>query len=200
MTGVQTSALPIYFNIDRYVLDCELSRHWDPATQQWVPNPGTLTTFDRYSFGLPVTFLQNVDIATELAFVDINQRTLEYVNSLGGLDGVISGITGNTLIFPKQENYELPLPGHYLTWSITVPYPDSIILTHNDLYYTALHDVPAGIDITDLYYWYPGINTSAAWQNYIYPYDTYEFSTLPDRFDYARTVPGGDHINCYETI
>lgn len=190
----------IDFDVDRYILDCELSRHWDPAIQQWVPNPGTLTTFDRYSFGEPVTFLQNVDIATELAFVDINQRTLGYINSLGGLDGLLSQINGNTLIFPKQENYEPPLPGNYPAWSITMVYPDSIIVEHNDLYYTALHDVPAGIDINNLYYWYPGINTDAAWQNYRYPFDTYAYSQLPARYDDARTVPGGDHVECYETI
>jgi hypothetical protein len=189
----------IDFTVDRYILDSELSRHWDPDTQQWVPTPGNITTFDRYGYTQPLNPIGNVSIATELAYVDINNRTLAYINDLGGLDGIILGINGNTLIFPKQENYEPPLPGNYPIWNIALAYPDSIVVIHNNLYYTALHDMPAGIDITDLYYWYPGINTDAAWQDYQYPYDSYGFSELPARFDEAVTVPGGDKVECYKT-
>ena len=33
------------FKVDRYVLDATLSRNWDTATQNWIPEP-SLTTFD----------------------------------------------------------------------------------------------------------------------------------------------------------
>lgn len=189
----------IDFTVDRYILDAELSKNWDPATQQWVPSPGNITTFDIYGYNQPLNFLQNVSIATELAFVDINNRTLEYINSLGGLDGVISNINNNTLIFVKQEGYEPPLPGNYPAWNQALAYPDGAIVTNGDLYYSALHDVPAGTDITDLYYWYPGIDTNAAWQNYLYPYDMVNYSQPPETYDESITVPGGDSIECYET-
>lgn len=91
------------FKVDRYILDRELSKNWDTETQDWTPQPN-LTTFDRFGSGNR-PFLGYVSIATNLAFTDINNRTLEYIASLGGLDGQISQIDGNTLIFAKQQYY-----------------------------------------------------------------------------------------------
>jgi hypothetical protein len=99
------------FKVDRYVLGTELSRNWDPVTQRWTPAPN-LTTFDRFSTGIN-TFIGTVDIATDLAYSDVNNRTLDYINALGGLDGVISGINGNTLIFVKQQDYNGPPGSNY---------------------------------------------------------------------------------------
>jgi hypothetical protein len=36
----------IDFQVDRYELDNLLGKNWDSATQQWIPTPPTLTTFD----------------------------------------------------------------------------------------------------------------------------------------------------------
>jgi hypothetical protein len=190
----------IDFTVDRYILDAQMSRNWDPDTQQWVPTPGNMTTFDKFGYDVPLNFLQNVSLATELAYVDINNRTLADINSLGGFDGIVSSVNNNTLIFLRQENYEPPLPGNYPAWNINYAYPDSATVEHNNLYYTALHDMPAGIDIDNLYYWYPGINTDEAWQKYLYPFDMYGFSELPDKYDRAVTVPGGNRIECYQTF
>jgi hypothetical protein len=91
------------FKVDRYVLDHTLSRNWDTETQHWTPTP-SLTTFDRYGSGnLP--FIGYVDIATQLAFMDVNNRTLDQIAALGGLDGPLVFIDNNTLIFAKQEYY-----------------------------------------------------------------------------------------------
>jgi hypothetical protein len=46
-----------------------------------------------------------VDIATQLAYADVNQQTLASIAARGGLDGQISQINGNTIIFVKQEYY-----------------------------------------------------------------------------------------------
>jgi hypothetical protein len=91
------------FKVDRYILDRSLSRNWDTATQDWTPQP-TLTTFDRYATP-DLELIGEVDIATRLAFADVNARTVSYIQSLGGLDGIIFPIDGKTLIFAKQENY-----------------------------------------------------------------------------------------------
>jgi hypothetical protein len=99
------------FKVDRYILDAEMSRNWDTATQRWTP-AASLTTFDRFSTGVN-TFIGEVDIATDLAYSDVNKRTLGYINALGGLDGVISGINGNTLIFVKQQDYNGPPGSNY---------------------------------------------------------------------------------------
>jgi hypothetical protein len=101
------------FKVDRYVLGAELSRNWDTETQMWTPEPN-LTTFDRFNTGSN-TFIGTVDIATDLAYSDVNRRTLSYINNLGGLDGIISGINGNTLIFVKQQDYNGPPGSNYAT-------------------------------------------------------------------------------------
>jgi len=101
------------FKVDRYVLDAELSRNWDTATQRWTPTPN-LTTFDRFGTGSN-NFIGTVDIATDLAYSDVNNRTLSYINALGGLDGIIGAINGNTLIFVKQQDYNGPPGSNYAT-------------------------------------------------------------------------------------
>lgn len=130
------------FKVDRYILDTALSKNWDTETQQWTPEP-SLTTFDRFSTA-GYTYLGQVSIATDLAFADVNERPLSYINELGGLDGEISNIDGNTLIFVKQEDYS--------------NYSDA----------------------------------DAAWQDYLYPYDTVSYDFGTTEFDEAITVPKGD--------
>jgi hypothetical protein len=91
------------FKVDRYILDTTLSRNWDTVTQHWTPTPD-LTTFDRYGSGnLP--FVGYVDVATRLAYIDVNNRTPEYIAELGGLDGQLAIRNGNTIVFVKQEYY-----------------------------------------------------------------------------------------------
>ena len=92
------------FKVDRYILDRALSRNWDTATQDWTPEP-SLTTFDRFDT-VAFNFIGNVSIATNLAYSDVNERTLDYINNLGGLDGVVSQINGDTIVFVKQEDYD----------------------------------------------------------------------------------------------
>ena len=91
------------FKVDRYVLDRVLSRNWNTVTQDWTPTPN-LTTFDRYGSG-QFPFVGYVDVATQLAFADVNQRTLSYIAALGGLDGQLTNLNGQTLVFAKQEYY-----------------------------------------------------------------------------------------------
>jgi hypothetical protein len=105
------------FKVDRYVLDRTLSRNWDTETQQWTPK-GSLTTFDYYNTTGYVS-LGLVECATNLAYDDINYRTLEDINALGGIDGVTwiddGGVApfgtkvvirdGTRIIFVKQEDY-----------------------------------------------------------------------------------------------
>jgi hypothetical protein len=102
------------FKVDRYILDRVLSKNWDVDTQHWVPRPPTLTTFDRFSTGDKV-FIGTVDIATSLAWSDVNNRSLTYINSLGGLDGIINDVEGKTIIFPNQEEYNGPPGSNYPT-------------------------------------------------------------------------------------
>jgi len=106
------------FKVDRYVLDRTLSRNWDAETQAWTPQ-GSLTTFDYFNTSDFVE-LGQVQCATNLAYVDINYRTIDEINALGGIDGPtwidVDGESppfgtkvvirdGTRIIFVKQENY-----------------------------------------------------------------------------------------------
>jgi len=108
----------IDFKVDRYVMDRTLSKNWDTVTQQWTPK-GSLTTFDFYNTTGYVD-LGTVECATNLAYDDINYRTIDEINALGGIDGptwiAIDGQQppsgtkvvirdGTKLIFVNQENY-----------------------------------------------------------------------------------------------
>jgi hypothetical protein len=107
------------FKVDRYVLDRTLSKNWDPIDQKWTPK-GNLTTFDFYNTAGYVNIGQ-VNCATNLAYVDVNFRTQEEINALGGIDGAtwfeVEGqappagtkvvlTTGDKIIFVQQENYQ----------------------------------------------------------------------------------------------
>lgn len=91
------------FDVDRYILDRTLSRNWDTATQHWTPT-ASLTTFDRFSTA-GYNFIGTVQLATSLAYSDVNARTISYINSLGGIDGRVNISDGDTLIFAVQEGY-----------------------------------------------------------------------------------------------
>ena len=108
----------IDFKVDRYVLDRTLSKNWDTETQQWTPT-GSLTTFDFVNTTGYVD-IGTVECATNLAYDDINYRTINDINALGGIDGetwiAVPGQqpppgtrvvirNGTKIIFVNQENY-----------------------------------------------------------------------------------------------
>jgi len=108
----------IDFKVDRYEVDAALSQNWDPETQNWTPEANQ-TTFDRIN-ATGYTDLGIVNACTELAFSEVNGRTVEFINELGGLDGVtwvaVGGQSpppgtkvvirnGSKIIFVRQENY-----------------------------------------------------------------------------------------------
>jgi hypothetical protein len=157
------------FKVDRYVLDRTLSRNWDTDTQQWTPD-GSLTTFDYYNTTGYVN-LGQVECATNLAYVDINYRTLDEINALGGIDGLTwiddGGVApfgtkvvirdGTRIIFVKQEGY------------FNYPDPDNAWQQ-----YTSLYDET--------------------------PFDPVLINDAVGSFDSAYTIPGGYQVQCSATI
>lgn len=158
------------FKVDRYVLDRVLSKNWNAEDQQWDPHPPTLTTFDRFNTG-GRNYIGQVSCATNLAYADVNNRDIDYINNLGGIDGstwiAVPGRTpppgtkvvirdGSTIVFVKQESYDGP-PGS--------SYP----------------------------------NADAAWQSYIYPFDSIPFDESGTSFDESITLSGGIVIGCTHT-
>lgn len=100
----------IDFNADRYILNRLMSRNWVPFNDStlggaWEPPPAA-TTFDRFTRPSNLVFIGNVDYATDLAFADVNNQTLAYIASLGGIDGDVGSILNNrTLVFKKQYDW-----------------------------------------------------------------------------------------------
>ena len=174
----------IDFKVDRYVLDRTLSRNWNTITQNWTPTP-SLTTFDRYGSG-QLPFVGYVDIATRLAYTDVNQQTLSNIANLGGLDGQLSNIDGNTIIFVKQEYYD-----NYAT-------PDDAWQSYTDLYGTLYSPETAGEYFDESYtisggYTYNCTNTYAT-TNYIKAATTSGMYTN-DPVWFTSDVFGGIHTN-----
>ena len=175
----------IDFKVDRYVLDRILSKNWNAETQHWNPTPPTLTTFDRFNTS-GYTFVGQVSCATNLAYADVNLRSLEYINNLGGIDGqtwiAIPGITppsgtkviirnGTTIVFVKQENYDGPPGSYYST-------PDQAWQDYTVLYDSGRYD--QGLHSTT-----PPVTTLVD-----YPTET---------FDQSITLSGGIVIGCTNT-
>lgn len=101
----------IDFEVDRYELDRSLTYNWFPYEDstvggKWIPSPPAETTFDTVQRPSDLVYVGTVDYATTLAYSDINNKTLENIRDLGGIDGA-SGrfLNGQTLIFKKQENF-----------------------------------------------------------------------------------------------
>jgi len=156
------------FKVDRYVLDRTLSRNWDTETQQWTPK-GSLTTFDYYNTTGYVSIGQ-VECATNLAYDDINYRTLSEINALGGIDGLTwiddGGVApfgtkvvirdGSRIIFVKQEGY-FNYTSTDNAWQ----------------QYTSLYDET--------------------------PFDPVTINDAVGSFDSAYTIPGGYQVQCSAT-
>lgn len=108
----------IDFSVDRYILDNEMLKNWDATIQNYAPDP-VQTTFDRVNT-TGFRDLGNMTACTDLAFADVNNRSIQYINALGGLDGATwiaqTGQTppvgtrivlrpGSLMVFVNQENY-----------------------------------------------------------------------------------------------
>jgi hypothetical protein len=137
-TQFGTQLNKVDFKVDRYILDRALSLNWDTATQDWTPEP-SLTTFDRFDLA-GYEFYGNVSIATNLAYTDVNERTLDYINALGGLDGEISQVNGDTIVFVKQEDYTTPGGSSYST--VDAAWQE----------YVTVYDVPEEFDLDGFEY------------------------------------------------
>ena len=90
------------FTVDRYQLDNNLSANYDITANAYLVS--SETTFDRYPpLSSIYTQAGTVDYALDLAFEDVNQRAVEYIRDLGGLDGLTSFSSGQKLVFYTQE-------------------------------------------------------------------------------------------------
>ena len=102
----------IAFVADRYISDSNLSQYWDITNSVFQQH--SFTTFDaEVRFSNEYTPDATVDFAVEIPYNHINGRSVAYVESLGGLDGIVLPYNGKTLIFAKQDNYGNDYDGYW---------------------------------------------------------------------------------------
>ena len=92
----------IDFVADRYQLDAVLSDNYDKLNNKFLTSAET--TFDEIPRAGNV--IGGVDFAVSIAFNQINQRSVNYINTVwGGIDGYTNIEEGMTLIFAQQEQF-----------------------------------------------------------------------------------------------
>lgn len=92
----------IDFFIDRYQLDNHLTTNYNVSVNSFIVTPET--TWDRLSRSGTIAHSVTYGVRG-LPFDNINNKTVDYVRGLGGLDGITSFQDGDTLVFLQQENY-----------------------------------------------------------------------------------------------
>ena len=101
----------INFETDRYLWDTNLSKNWDVDSLSY--DTSTLTTFDVNID--PTSVVTTVNFAVEVPFEEIDSRSVAYIDSVGGLDGIIDSYVGKRIIFAQQENFS-GFTGEYDGW------------------------------------------------------------------------------------
>lgn len=80
------------FEVDRYEVDEFLTKHWNPVTDQWVPSPPTLTTFDSGStyatFG---NYNFDFTVFTPVGWVNDSDQQIYWSNNWNGLPTFFDG-------------------------------------------------------------------------------------------------------------
>lgn len=131
----------IDFEADRYELDRTMDYYWSPVTDTWTPPP-QITTFDVYLKPPELVFKGWVDYGSNLSYFDIQYRSISYINSIGGIDGVINeNINGKRMIFARQENYVDPT-------NAIIPGPLSLPQAWTD-YYSPFDSAPFDSTVVD---------------------------------------------------
>lgn len=93
----------VSFDTDRYIWDNNLSKTFNAETGEYLASAET--TFDvtaEFTYPDPVA---TVDAALSIPFNQIDGRLDDYVDDLGGLDGIVSVYENKTVIFAVQEQY-----------------------------------------------------------------------------------------------
>lgn len=95
----------IPFQVDRYVLDNNLSQNFDLDNQVWN-TPGYTSFDDGSRAASSITPDHVVDYAVDTPFLTINNAILSDILDAGGLDGMEENYLDKTLIFYTQEKYQ----------------------------------------------------------------------------------------------
>lgn len=94
------------FELDRYIWDNSQSKFYDPKQRAFAVSPET--TFDRMTTEVAsFEFAARVDFAVTAAYSQINWAQKTDLLNAGVFDGIKTDVVGKTIIFAKQENYNI---------------------------------------------------------------------------------------------
>ena len=93
----------ISFDVDRYIWDNNLSKTYDSNTGAYLTSAET--TFDKEADFSSPDPVSTVDAALSIPFNQIDGRLDDFIDELGGLDGIVSVYENKTVIFAVQEQY-----------------------------------------------------------------------------------------------
>lgn len=93
----------ISFDFDRYIWDNNLSKTYNADTGEYLTSAET--TFDIEKGFTNPDPVATVDFALDVPFNQIDGRLTDYLDNLGGLDGLVTVYEGKTLIFATQEQF-----------------------------------------------------------------------------------------------
>jgi hypothetical protein len=98
----------IDFEVDRYELDNLLTRNWNRATQQWIPHPPTLTTFDVEVTGFINPWVDGT--GNIVNWVNDSSQVVSWQNSYNGNSTVFDGgsmqFTDPVDLYSNTTNYD----------------------------------------------------------------------------------------------
>lgn len=92
------------FTVDRYQVDNSLSNNFNKVTDNFYTSRETSFDYMKSETGV-ITTVTYAPAGTP--FMDINNKTITYINNNGGIDGFTRFNHGDTLVFSQQENFGL---------------------------------------------------------------------------------------------
>jgi hypothetical protein len=176
LKNANTNFNRISFKVDRYELDNYYASNYNFASNSFVTS--TQTTFDSNPRSIG-SIVATVNYAVDIPYSQINGRTVDYIVTNGGLDGVTTFNDGDTLIFYKQENFVPPIP--YDVW---VNYSDGYIGTN-----IVSGSVGYGSEAYDVYTTIPGYNENSQAN------DTFTGDGVSTQYRITQTVSNTNQVS-----
>ena len=162
------------FEVDRYELDDSLSVNWNLDTQEWVPTPGTSTTFDvLWNYDISIqSGGYNYGIGSQLAIsgtdmLGINPDnwaiiTVADVDSNGAITQIIyygtAAFAANGLTFSNLDSATFVGYGLGATFNVTVVPGRQTVFDGNSLQFNIPTDLNTNTDAYDKYLIFPRRN------------------------------------------
>jgi hypothetical protein len=161
------------FKADRYELDRSMTVNWDPVDQSWIPNPPTITTFDRdyhYNFevngtgtGYAVGNIIKI-LGSQVGGTDVTNDITLVVNTVNSGAIVSAFCYGTANLFAAGTSYtglsgvNVIGAGTGATWDITVVPGVQTVFDGGSIQFTNPADVDTNTNTYDSYLLFPRNN------------------------------------------